>query len=357
MKQRKDRLDVGKIHQALDDLKPLVGRVKELSDETVELDRRLSALNSRVAIAGADAKPTIPVPMPDYVADANYPPDYCGLNIPWLDFGNDIVARKDWGKQSIGESAVKQEMLRGLFQVARMEGFGVIRFWMFPTLWHNKGVYTGDMIVEASESTAMLCKLAMEAKVKLVPTVLSFDNYSFEKANQHSAVIPFENSTHWKLFRESIGQLYRHKDVIDYIDVINEPEWATMDLKDGDPKPGAISKGNIEGHVKEMVTICRSLGSLPLGYGSASLKWRHEYNFSGKLEVHDHHAYEWSIPHFPPNDAAGNGLYIGECHIPYSEWGNYFANAKHDKIFLWMEKDDYRSPEYLQKFLQEFKSK
>jgi len=348
---RKEKLDIGAMHRALEALKPLINRVAELSNENLKIFEELESLQ-----AGRDL--TLPAPAPAPVVgtdnDVRYDPLRCGLNIPWLDFGNDIVGRKDWGKKSLAHSEDKRTMLRNLFIVALQEGFGVIRFWMLPTLWHGReGLYTHEQIAEAKNSTAILCEIARDVGVKLVPTILSFDNYSEEKILNNDAFYPFANNTHVELVSGIASELSDNHDVIDFVDIMNEPEWATRDLEGGDPKPGAIDKVMVMRDMRIISDMFRKESNLPIGYGSASLKWRGQYGTH--YDVRDFHAYDWSIPHFPPVEASGNNLYMGETHLPYADWEELFKDRKYSKIFLWLEKHDYRNTKTLQAKLRIFK--
>jgi len=351
---RKEKLDIGAMHKALEALKPLINRVDELSHENIKIFEELESLQAgRDPTLAVPAPAPAPAPAPDN--DMLYPPHQSGLNIPWLEFGNDIIGRKDWGKKSLATSQEKRSLLHDLFFTAKQEGFGIIRFWLLPSLWHgSKGEYSRDQISEAVNSTATLCDIARDVGVTLIPTMLSFDNYSEEKANNEDAVYPFTHESHNILFKAIVEVLTDNSDIIEFVDLLNEPEWATEDLEGGDPKPGAIKRTVMMQHMRRLASMFRSESNMKIGYGSASLKWRgHFGNFT---DVHDFHAYDWSLPHFPPADASGKNLYMGETHIPYKDWADLFKDEKYKAVLLWLEKDQYRSVKKLRETLQTFKA-
>jgi len=310
----------------------------------------------------AIAPPTVAPVVAEPASDILYPSEQCGVNIPWIEFGNDIVSKPEWGKLSLAADSGKAVITEELFTVAKEEGFDTVRFWMFPSLWHNGGVYTGDMITEAVESTRILCNAARNAGVKLVPTLLSFDNWSKDKIAQ-GGVPPYTSITHDELIRSVVDALGDNEDVIDYVDIINEPEWSVIDIPNADPNPKMDAT-----HSVMMRTIIHNVASmledtnLRYGYGAASLKWK-DSDLMPDAGVRDYHAYEgWSTEYFPPvMIPANSNAYMGETDIPYSEWSTLFADNRYDKVFLWLESKDYTdnseniSTDMLRESLREFK--
>jgi len=49
----------------------------------------------------AIAPPTVAPVVAEPASDILYPSEQCGVNIPWIEFGNDIVSKPEWGKLSI----------------------------------------------------------------------------------------------------------------------------------------------------------------------------------------------------------------------------------------------------------------
>jgi len=281
----------------------------------------------------------------DVPTDILYPAEKCGVNIPWIDFGNDIVSKPEWGKMSFATNGPKRQALHQLFAVAKEEGFSVIRFWLFPSLWHNNGVYTPEMIKEAGLSTQALCAAARAEGVTLVPTLLSFDNWSKDKVKE-GGVQPYSNNTHSMLLQAVINALAENKEVVDYVDVINEPEWSVHSIPNADPQDNmdATSPQMMSAIMQSVSSMVKGVG-LKFGYGSASLKWA-DSGLLPEVDVKDWHAYEgWSTKYFPPTKIPeGSSAYIGETDVPYADWVDFFEGGRYDKVFLWLETKDYVSP-------------
>ena len=311
----------------------------------------------------AEHTPVSPPPEPEPEPEPTilYPPEKCGVNIPWVEFGNDIVSKPEWGKTSLANSHTKVETLFELFSDAKSEGFNTIRFWLFPSLWHNGGMYTDEMVEEAVESVQTLCGVARDVEVELVPTILSFDNYSIAK-EAHGGVQPYSNRSHHLLIDRIAGTFSDNGDVIDYIDLVNEPEWSTTGIPDATPnsKMRFVGAKQMRSAIKQTYDIFMAHGLTRLGFGSASLKWSNSQLLDG-AEVQDFHSYEgWSTEFFPPaNIMPGSGFYMGETDTPYSQWGEFFADNRYEKVFLWLELGDYIDEDtgevVIQDALREFK--
>jgi len=305
------------------------------------LEEEVKALSSRIDEIEIEGMGTVTVH--ETGSDILYPSEQCGVNIPWVEFGNDIVSKPEWGKSSFANAHSKVETLFKLFSDAKHEGFDTIRFWLFPSLWHNNGVYTPEMVDEAAESVELLCDVAREAGVLLVPTILSFDNYSIEKES-HGGSQPFSNRTHHLLLDRVAGVFSNNQDVLDYIDLINEPEWSTTGILSADPNPkmATVDARVMRSVIKQTQDIFMSHGLTKLGYGAASLKWSNS-QLLNNVAVKDFHSYEgWSTQFFPPTGVMpGSGFYMGETDTPYSQWGEFFAENRYEKVFLWLELGDY----------------
>lgn len=352
-------LDVGELHKAIDTLKGIVTVVEDH-------DKRLSTLHNRIYAVEQGNKvldnimpdppeasePPVKLIVPD---DITYPSSRIGINIPYLEFGDDIVSHEAWGKLSLAKNSAKRKKLENLFRVTRDEGFGIVRFWLFPSFWHNNGVYTDAMIKEAVSSVDTLGNMARAIGIKLIPTVLSFNNYDKEKIDQHGAVEPYANATHSMLLRAVARTLANFSDVIEYVDLMNEPEWMARDILKDEAHDGAIDSKRLGDTLDATNKIFQGMG-LKTGIGWASLKWRGEVPHDTPLNVFDYHAYEWSIKWFPPLEALGRDLYMGETHEPFSTWGKYLAQNKYKAVLLWLEKAEYRDAATLKARLKAFKS-
>ena len=353
-------MDVKKLHDSLDNLKALIAevsvlkknqlkmtpslvpidpqRIIDLEDLTTNLINRVGELEDMVYMEPADT----PEPLG---TDTIYAPEKCGINIPYLDFGDDIISHPQWGKKSLAASEEKQVVLYDLMSVTKAEGFGTVRFWLFPSFWHTNGKpYTQDHTREVAESVDILCRIAKDAGVKLIPTLLSFDNYSMDKRLKWNALEPYEDGSQTgPLIGAALSALSKHGDVIDYVDIMNEPEWCTEGIPDADPQRGKMNVVDAS-KIRETMTIisdaCKLLG-LRTGYGAASLKWARA-DLLPSADVEDFHAYPWSNEWFPPENVGDDsGFYMGETHEPFSEWGKYFTNNKYAKVLLWLEPSDY----------------
>jgi len=286
--RRRSLLDHKKIHDALDALKALPlaigdinrrmeadtlelrGAINDLIIEVNDIEDRLYEPDTEERPVGVELDPvTTEIPGSGF-----YPPEKVGINIPYLDFGDDIISHPAFSKRSIAADLSKVTKIRELFTVAKEEGFGVIRFWFYPSLWHTDskaGSYTEAMISEAEASTEILCDIAREVGIKLVPTLLSFNNWDKDK-DQYGAINPLGNENIIHLLERTIIKLGKYGDVVKYVDVINEPEWAISDLEDADPH---FSTSNVQGQASvsslmiRLYSIC-SRNNLPSTYGSAS---------------------------------------------------------------------------------------
>jgi len=346
------------IASALHNLSAFMNEVSALVDEVDEKANHAG----QTAVETSRQVTAMLQPTTETGTDILYPPEKCGVNIPWVEFGNDIVSKQEWGKLSLAADPSKAVIVEELFTVAKEEGFNTVRFWMFPSLWHNGGHYTDEMIVEAMASTHALCKAARAAGVQLVPTLLSFDNWSKEKV-AHGGVAPYTSMTHNELLKEVIVSLDNNADVIDYVDIINEPEWSVTNIPNADPNPkmDATTSAMMRAIIQNVALMLKDT-DLRYGFGSASLKW-HDSNLLANADVVDYHAYEgWSTEYFPPAMVLANSnTYMGETDIPYSEWGTFFADDRYAKVFFWLESKDYTdredniSTDVLRESLREFK--
>ena len=267
--RRRSLLDHKKIHDALDALKALplaIGDInRRMEADTLELRGAINDLIIEVndiedrlyEPVGVELDPvTTEIPGSGF-----YPPEKVGINIPYLDFGDDIISHPAFSKRSIAADESKRMKVRQLFTVAKEEGFGVIRFWFYPSLWHtdSDGVYTEAMISEAERSTEILCDIARGVGVKLVPTLLSFNNWDKDK-DQYGAINPLGNENIMHLLERTIIKLGEYAELIEYVDVINEPEWVISDLEDADPH---FSTSNVQGQASvsslmiRLYSICR----------------------------------------------------------------------------------------------------
>jgi len=308
------------------------------------LEEEVRALSSRVNEIEIEGIGTVTVHEP--ASDILYPSEQCGVNIPWVEFGNDIVSKAEWGKLSLAADRSKALILEELFITAKEEGFDTVRFWLFPSLWHNNGTYTAEMIDEAADSTQALCIAARNAGVQLVPTLLSFDNWSKDKVKD-GGTKPYSNPTHAPLMQAAINALADNKDVVDYVDIINEPEWSVTGIPNADPNPEMdATSPEVMGAIIQSIAIMAQNAGLRFGYGSASLKWA-DSGLLKTADVVDYHAYEgWSTRFFPPTKVAANSkTYMGETDVPYAEWFEFFADNRYDKVFLWLESKDYTDDE------------
>ena len=270
--RRRSLLDHKKIHDALDALKDIPVAIDDINrrmdasmSSTIELRGAINDLIIEVndiedrlyEPVGVELDPvTTEIPGSGF-----YPPEKVGVNIPYLDFGDDIISHPAFSKLSITADESKRMKLRQLFTVAKEEGFGVIRFWFYPSLWHtdSDGVYTEAMISEAERSTQLLCDIARGVGVKLVPTLLSFNNWDKDK-DQYGAINPLGNENIMYLLERTAKKLGENRDVIEYVDVINEPEWVISDLDEADPH---FSTSNVQGKaaisslITRLYSMCR----------------------------------------------------------------------------------------------------
>ena len=385
--RRRSLLDHKKIHDALDALKALplaIGdinrRIDSSESDTMQLKESVNDLINDLIIDVGDLSGRLDLldteerpigveldPVTTEIAGTGFwPSEKVGINIPYLDFGDDIISHPAFSKRSIAADLSKVTKIRELFTVAKEEGFGVIRFWFYPSLWHTDnrdGSYTEAMISEAEASTEILCDIAREVGVKLVPTLLSFNNWDKDK-DQYGAINPLGNENIIHLLERTIIKLGKYGDVVKYVDVINEPEWAISDLEDADPH---FSTSNVQGQASvsslmiRLYSIC-SRNNLPSTYGSASRKWDNQLPDG---DFKDYHNYAWSETYFPAAWAEGGSHVMGETLFPYSSWGEWFQGGKYNLIMYWLEPNDYTaskmsgqviSPDALRTTLQRIKS-
>ena len=354
--RRRSLLDHKKIHDALDALKALPlaigdinrrmeadtlelrGAINDLIIEVNDIEDRLYEPDTEERPVGVELDPVTT----EIAGTGFWPSEKVGINIPYLDFGDDIISHPAFSKRSIATDLSKANKIRELFTVAKEEGFGVIRFWFYPNLWHTdsrSGSYTEAMIREAESSTKILCDIAREVGVKLVPTLLSFNNWDKDK-DQYGAINPLGNENIIHLLERTIMKLSEYGDVIEYVDVINEPEWVISDLDEADPHfttSNVQGKASVSSLIIRLYAIC-SRNNLLSTYGSASRKWDNQLP-NGDFK--DYHNYAWSETYFPAAWAEGNGHVMGETLTSYSQWGEWFQGGKYNLIMYWLEPDDY----------------
>jgi len=317
--------------------------IKEATDAlAAAIQKEIADLTDLITIKSADTIGTVPQ------SDILYGPDKCGVNIPWMDFGNDIVG---WGdKLSLSQSESKTLQLQEYFHIVKEEGFNTVRFWLFPSLWH--GDYNTH-IGEATDSIHLLCSIADSAGVKLIPTVFSFNNYDWDKSQWSvpPSQVPME------FFDGCIKAFGGWRHVIDYMDLINEPEWVLHDIPNSDPhgKGRNIPKSQMVPYLNTVSAMCVR-AQLPYGYGSASRKWEEAGLLTGQ-QVVDHHNYAWSEKWFPATEAEGTNLVMGETDIPFSEWGRFLEGGKYRLVMAWLEPQDYRTADVLRDTLKTIKKR
>lgn len=334
------------------DLKKILSRLDSIDERLSNLEQKGCLLKS----LPIDTATAVQVGDPAIVADDGVdvttdrsgaplePVDaFYGINIPYLDYGNDILSK--WGKKTLS-SKEKSDQLLDLFKTVREEGFAVVRFWLFPTFWHSD--YTD--INQIRSSMEVLFSTASAAGVKLVPTITSFNAFDRDK-DQHSRMNPiaFLQSRDGKtLMHELKNAFHTWHSVIEHVDLVNELEWAITDIPDADPNRSKL-------HTITAVQALELIGSLRKAIpdnvhftcGSASLKWAEFYSTIG-VDIADFHAYEgWSIDYFPPLEKGHDfkqshkhlGMVMGETDVPIRYWEQY--RDVYRAVFLWAEPKNY----------------
>lgn len=267
---------------------------------------------------------------------------FYGINIPYLDYGNDILSK--WNKPTLS-NVNKSKQLLDLFKTAREEGFATIRFWLFPTFWHSD---YGD-INQIRGSMEVLFSTASAAGVKLVPTITSFNAFDRDK-DQHGRMNPiaFLQSRDGKtLLRELKNSFQTWNAVIEHVDLVNELEWAITDIPNADPnssKLHTITAAQALDLISSLKTAIPD--TVHFTCGSASLKWAEFYSTIG-VDLADFHAYEgWSIDYFPPinkglefKENKHLGMVMGETDVPIRYWEQY--REVYRSVFLWSEPKNY----------------
>ena len=315
-------------------------------------DLRITEIEKALAALKEVREVTAPVVAP--ASDVLYDPDRCGVNIPYIHFGNDILSKPEWNRMSLSKDSEKRRLLAELFTITKEEGFSTVRFWLFPSFWHGVD-YTSPLVKEeVRDSIQILCDAAYEADVTLIPTLLSFNNWDHDKVQwgaQDPADIPYT------FYRVVLEQLGSYGDVINYVDLINEPEWVMSDIPNADPhSPTApFNRGTFQQLMSTLEHMCDEEG-LEYGYGLASRKW-HDAGILKEGDVRDYHNYMWSQKWFPAEEAKGTGLYMGETDVPYSEWEKFFKGDKYAMVMGWFEPKEYRTGDVWRTTLKQFKQR
>lgn len=327
--------------------------IDDLLNDNISLSEEISVIQERLGALEMARNNPVPIPLPDpVITDQLYQSSKVGVNIPYLDFGNDIIGKPEWNKKSLAQDPAKVVKLDQLFRIAKEEGFGTVRFWLFPSLWH--GVYDNAKVQEAEISINRLLSVAENAGVKLIPTLLSFNNWDKEK-DQYGAIDPLGMGG--VFYHDIINALSSGSDVIDYVDLINEPEWALHDIPRADPNGAvkAVSSENLRVLLNNLSLMCDDAG-LRSGYGSASVKWK-DANLLPQADVTDYHNYNWSERWFSADEIDGHDLVMGETDIPYRDWDVFLHMNKFRLVMGWFEPNDYRTPEVFRAMLQQYKQR
>ena len=282
---------------------------------------------------------------------------FYGINIPYINYGNDILGK--WDHKPLSKDSAKRKKLLDLFRTAREEGFAVVRFWFFPTFWHDD--YNDMSTIKTSID--VLFQIAQTADVKLVPTITSFNAFDKEK-DEFGRLDPIEflsSATGSQLIQTLRMCFDKHKGNIMHIDLINEIEWAITDIPDADPNRKDLHVIDMYKALKLIDLLKKAVpSSCDYILGSASLKWS---KFAEKIghRCVDFHAYEgWSIDYFPPlekgkeyADSFDADMYMGETDVPVRYWEQYREVYK--SVFLWAEPDNYKDSTQFREFLRDKK--
>lgn len=244
-----------------------------------------------------------------------------GVNYAWSQ-GN--FARDFGGVAAWGGGGVKQNKPQRLAELQDMKdhGVSVVRWWVFPALWGD-GVAKADdgtplgLTDRAVEDLEAALDIARQVDILIQPTLFSFDNFGKDKDIgpyvKHFSMAPLlaDSERRALLINNVVLPFVRavsaspNADRVMSWDVINEPEWALMDIDpysdpafDPHPALDCVAFADMEAFVQKAVAVIRHEHPAPVTVGGAAVKWAKAWS-NCDLDFYTFHLYDWVNEHYP----------------------------------------------------------
>jgi hypothetical protein len=206
-----------------------------------------------------------------------------GANLPWLDYGQDFGAcawRPDGG---VAEPSRRERLRRELGRLAQ-SGATLVRLWLL-------GDGRAGLVEDAEGFLAGLDRFVLEDLDALVAALseaglrahlVLTDFPWFAPARVESGVRLFGRRSHVRdparrarlmerVFAPIADRLSGVREIAG-IDLLNEPEWATLGVGTLDPR-ASISRSEMRAYLGELAALFHARTTQPLSVGLASARW------------------------------------------------------------------------------------
>lgn len=207
-----------------------------------------------------------------------------GANLPWLDYGQDIGASAWRPEGGLAVPARRERLRRELGRLAE-SGARLVRFWLL-------GDGRAGLALDATGRLAGLDDRALpdldaaleafrEAGLRAMPVLIDF--LWFAPARVESGVQlggrrglvrdPAERERLLERVLRPIVERCAVSSAVAAIDLVNEPEWATLGTGTLDPR-ASLSRREMRGFLRELAALVHAHAPQPATVGLASVRWR-----------------------------------------------------------------------------------
>jgi hypothetical protein len=224
-----------------------------------------------------------------------------GANLPWLDYGLDF-GRSAWRPEGGLAVPDRRERLRRELGRLADSGARLVRIWLLGD--GRSGLLVDDSGRPRGLDARFLPDLDAaleafrEAGLRAMPVLMDF--LWFAPGRREGGVqlsgrrgLVLDRSRRESLLHcvfAPIAERCGQSPVVAAIDLMNEPEWATLGTGTLDPRR-SISRREMRGFLTETASVFKARAPQPLCVGLASARWRSLLDGVG-IDFEQHHWYE-----------------------------------------------------------------
>jgi hypothetical protein len=224
-----------------------------------------------------------------------------GANLPWLDYGLDF-GRSAWRPEGGLAVPSRRERLRRELGRLADSGARLVRIWLLGD--GRSGLLVDDSGRPRGLDARFLPDLDAaldafrEAGLRAMPVLMDF--LWFAPGRREGGVqlhgrrgLVLDRSHREALLHcvfAPIAERCGQAPEVDSIDLMNEPEWATLGTGTLDPRR-SISRREMRGFLAEVASVFEAKAPQPLCVGLASARWRSLLDGVG-VDFEQHHWYE-----------------------------------------------------------------
>jgi hypothetical protein len=224
-----------------------------------------------------------------------------GVNLPWLDYGQDFGASAWRPQGGVAQPDRRQRMREALDRVAQT-GARLVRWWLLgdgraglQETAAGPGVRHDERLLDDVEAAVDALRQAGLQVIFVVTDFLWFAPSRIVDGVQTGGrrYLVRDDALRRELMESvfaPIAERWGGEPAVAAWDLCNEPEWATLGLGTLDPRR-ALSRGQMRAFLRDLVSTFRSRARQPLTVGLASARWLGFVEGLG-LDLYQVHWYE-----------------------------------------------------------------